>query len=85
MDRQGIIDEVFGVPRALIGMIHVEALPGTARARLRLEQIVERAVAEARGYREAGFHGLAIENMHDRPYLKGAVGPEVTAAMGIRM
>ncbi len=83
MDRRGIINDVFGVPRALIGMIHVEALPGTARARRRLEEVVEQAVAEARGYRAAGFHGLAIENMHDRPYLKGEVGPEVTAAMAV--
>ncbi len=36
MDRQGIIEEIFGAPRALIGMIHVEALPGTPRARLPL-------------------------------------------------
>ncbi len=81
MDPQGIIDEIFGVPRALIGMIHVQALPGTPRGRRRVEEIVEQAVAEAREYRAAGFHGLAIENMHDRAYLKGAVGPEVVAAM----
>ncbi len=81
MDQRGIINEIFDAPRALIGMIHVEALPGTARARLSIEEIAEQAAAEARAYREAGFHGLMIENMHDRPYLKGAVGPEITAAM----
>ena len=69
------------MPRALIGMIHVQALPGTARGRRRVEEIVEQAVAEAREYRAAGFHGLLIENMHDRPYLRVAVGPEITAAM----
>ena len=42
---------------------------------------MERAAAEARIYQEHGFHGLMIENMHDRPYLKGAVGPEIVAAM----
>ncbi len=81
MDRQGIIEEIFGAPRALIGMIHVQALPGTARSGRPVAEIVAQAVAEARVYRDAGFHGLAIENMHDRPYLKGAVGPEITAAM----
>ena len=81
MDRQGIIDDIFGVPRALIGMIHLQALPGTARSRLPIGEIVEQAAEEARQYRDAGFHGLAIENMHDRPYLKGTVGPEITAAM----
>ena len=40
-------------------------------------------MAEAKVYRDAGFHGLMIENMHDRPYLKGAVGPETVAAMAV--
>lgn len=25
--------------------------------------------------------GIVIENMHDRPYLRGGVGPEVVASM----
>ncbi len=81
MDQRGIINEIFGVPRALIGMIHVQALPGTARGGRPVAEIAEQAAAEAHEYRDAGFHGLAIENMHDRPYLKGAVGPEIVAAM----
>ena len=75
------IDDLFGAPRALIGMIHLEALPGTPRARLPLERILERATGEARQYAEAGSHAVALENMHDRPYLKRQVGPEIVAAM----
>jgi membrane complex biogenesis BtpA family protein len=75
------ISDLFGAPRALIGMVHVGALPGTPKASAGLEAIVANAVAEARVYREAGFHAVMIENMHDRPYLKGAVGPEIVAAM----
>jgi hypothetical protein len=71
----------FGAPRALIGMLHVGALPGTPRAHESLDAIIARAVAESRVYRDAGFTALAIENMHDRPYLKSAVGPEIVAAM----
>ncbi|MEY4069883.1 MAG: hypothetical protein RL721_497 [Candidatus Eisenbacteria bacterium] len=74
---------MFGRPRALVGMVHVGALPGTPSAHHGLDRLVEHAVAEARAYRDAGFTALAIENMHDRPYLKGAVGPEVTAAMAV--
>src|SRR6185312_4649163 len=70
-----------GAPRALIGMVHVGALPGTPAASAGVEAIVANAVAEARVYRDAGFHAVMIENMHDRPYLKGAVGPEIVAAM----
>jgi len=38
-------------------------------------------VDEARQFKKEGFDGIILENMHDRPYLKGAVGPEITAAM----
>jgi membrane complex biogenesis BtpA family protein len=81
MDRAGLIRDLFGARRALIGVIHLQALPGTSGGRLVIDAIAEAAVAEARRYVEAGFHGLMIENTHDRPYLKGSVGPEIVAAM----
>ena len=81
MDPISIFRERFGAPRALIGMLHVGALPGTPAARHSIDRLIEDTVAEARIYRAAGFTALALENMHDRPYLKGGVGPEVTAAM----
>ena len=72
---------LFSVARALIGVIHLDALPGTPAAAPSIQAVVERAVEEARIYRDAGFHALLLENMHDRPSLKGAVGPEIVAAM----
>ena len=81
MDRGGVVGRLFSAPRAVIGVIHVGALPGTPQARESVDAIVERAAEEARLYHAHGFHGVAIENMHDRPYLKGAVGPEIVAAM----
>jgi uncharacterized protein len=83
MDPNGIVQSLFGAPRALIGVIHVAALPGTPASRLGVAAIAEAAVAEARIYQAAGFSALAIENTHDRPYLKGSVGPEVGAAMAV--
>jgi membrane complex biogenesis BtpA family protein len=62
-------------------MIHLLPLPGTPRAQLPLDAVIEHAVREARLYREAGFTGLLIENMHDRPSEKGRVGPEIVAAL----
>ena len=73
--------EIFGRERALVGMVHLAALPGTPRSHLPVEAIVERAVDEARLLAAAGFDAIALENMHDVPYLKRAVGPEVVAAM----
>ena len=73
--------QTFGGSRALIGMIHVGALPGTPAAHHGVDKLAHDAVAEARVYRDAGFTGLMIENMHDRPYLRRDAGPEVVAAM----
>jgi membrane complex biogenesis BtpA family protein len=83
MDPREAFRQLLGSPRALIGMVHLGALPGTPSAHHGLDRLVEHAVHEARVYREAGYTALAIENMHDRPYLKGGVGPEVTAAMAV--
>ena len=83
MDSKGIINSVFGVPRALIGVIHVAALPGTPGSRQGIAEIAEACAIEARAYAAAGFHGLTIENTHDRPYLKGSVGPEIAAGMAV--
>lgn len=62
-------------------MIHAGAMPGTVHARDSIDALVSHAVAEARMYRDAGFTALMLENMHDRPYMNGTVGPEVVAGM----
>ena len=71
----------FGTSRALIGVLHVGALPGTPRASESVDALIRRTVDEALVYRAAGFSAVIIENMHDRPYLKGRVGPEITSVM----
>jgi len=81
MDSKRVIEALFGVRRALIGAVHVDALPGTPANRRGVAEIAEDAVRDARVYEAAGFDGVIVENMHDRPYLKAAAGPEVTAAM----
>src|SRR5262252_3811048 len=83
MDTRGHIRSIFGAPRALIGVIHVGALPGTPGSRDSVDAIATAAAGDARAYREAGFPGLMVENMHDRPYLRREVGPEVVAAMAV--
>jgi predicted TIM-barrel enzyme len=62
-------------------MVHVQALPGTPRARHTLEQIEQAAVIDSKALLDAGFHAIIIENMHDAPYLHGEKGPETTAVM----
>lgn len=69
--------------RPVIAMIHLGALPGTPANGLSLAQIEQQALHEARTFRAAGVHGLMLENMHDTPYLRGHVGPEIVAALAI--
>ena len=71
----------FKQSRVLIGVVHVGALPGTARANEPVAVLTRHAADEARIYEDAGFDAVIIENMHDRPYLKGGAGPEITSAM----
>ena len=73
--------ELFHQPKPVIGVIHVGALPGTPRGSMSVSELVALAKAEAKVYREAGVDGVIIENMHDVPYLRGGVGPEIVAAM----
>jgi membrane complex biogenesis BtpA family protein len=83
MDTHGVITSLFGVSRALIGVVHTGGLPGTPSGGRTIDEIAGTAAAEARVYASAGFHGVMIENTHDRPYLKGAVGPEIVAALAV--
>ena len=72
---------LFSSNKPVIGVIHVGALPGTPRSSQGVAELVASAKDEARVYRECGVDGLIIENMHDVPYLRGEVGPEIVAAM----
>ncbi len=67
--------------KPVVAMIHVGALPGTPGQRQTLDEIARAACSEARLYEAAGVNCLMLENMHDVPYLRGTVGPEIVAAM----
>ncbi|HEX8294470.1 MAG TPA: BtpA/SgcQ family protein [Pyrinomonadaceae bacterium] len=75
--------DLFKDTKPLVGVIHVGALPGTPAASLTVEALTELAVREAARYRDGGVDALMVENMHDVPYLRGGVGPEVVAAMAV--
>ena len=75
--------ELFNIHKPVIGMIHVSALPGTPNHKGSVKQIIEQAKREALIYKENGIDAIAIENMHDVPYLKRKVGPEITSLMSV--
>ena len=72
---------LFSREKPVIGVIHVGALPGTPRSNRNVAELVRGAREEAKVYGECRVDGIIIENMHDVPYLKGEVGPEIVAAM----
>ncbi|MBA4028229.1 MAG: BtpA family membrane complex biogenesis protein [Planctomyces sp.] len=72
---------MLGRHRAVVGMIHLRALPGSPSSTLSVDRIAQHAADEARLLAEAGFDALMIENMHDRPYINAPHAPEVVAAM----
>jgi membrane complex biogenesis BtpA family protein len=78
-----MLTSLFAQPKPVIGMIHAGALPGTPAARQSMAELVELAAREARWYAAGGVDGIGIENMHDVPYLRGAVGPEIVAALTV--
>jgi membrane complex biogenesis BtpA family protein len=68
--------------KTIIGMIHVDPLPGTPKFNSTMPEIIAKARAEALIYQKAGIDVLMIENMHDVPFDRN-VGPEITAAMAV--
>ena len=48
MDKLAVIDSLFGVRKALIGVVHLHALPGTPEGKLDVRAITSIAVQEAR-------------------------------------
>ena len=76
-------DKIFPTKHSVIGMIHIMALPGTPKYGGSVAKIIEKAVTEAIIYKKAGIDALMIENMHDVPYLKNNVGPEICSVMAL--
>ncbi len=75
--------DLFGLHKPVIGMIHVDPLPGTPKYSGNIKSLVNKALDEAVLYHSLGIPVLMIENMHDVPYLNRNVGPEITSLMSI--
>jgi membrane complex biogenesis BtpA family protein len=76
-------ESLFPNSKPVIGMIHLNALPGTPVSKLSFGELTKLAVREAQIYRDGGVDGIMIENTHDTPYQRGRVGVEIVAAMAV--
>ncbi|MFV1958201.1 MAG: BtpA/SgcQ family protein [Planctomycetota bacterium] len=73
----------------LIGVVHLDPLPGAPRfqpgraGRRARTSWRDRAVRSARVLAEAGFDGVLVENFGDAPFFAKRVPPETTASVAV--
>ena len=67
----------------LIGMVHLQPLPGSPGWTGNISTVMQAAVRDAERLKAGGCDALLVENMGDLPYLRGRVEPETVAAMAI--
>ncbi|MGD8485947.1 MAG: BtpA/SgcQ family protein [Chloroflexota bacterium] len=77
--------ELFGTPRPIIGVVHARALPSAPSYEGEpVEDVYAAAVRDGLAYRDAGLHGLIVENHGDIPFAKpDAIGHETAATMSV--
>ncbi len=74
---------MFGVKKPVIGVVHLLPLPGSPRYRGSLEEVLERALADAGALVEGGVDGLILENFGDKPFPKRRISREGLAAFAV--
>ncbi|MFK4728300.1 BtpA/SgcQ family protein [Agromyces mediolanus] len=74
---------VFGGKAPVIGMVHMYALPGAPAFSGDLDDVIERAVTDAKTLTEGGVDALLVENFHDYPFYPVTVEPETVAAAAV--
>jgi membrane complex biogenesis BtpA family protein len=63
-----ILEIVFRTHKAVIGMIHVPALPGAPRCSMGIDEISRFVLTDSTALAEGGVDGLIIENFGDVPF-----------------
>src|SRR5262245_11276312 len=87
MDRPRLksLNNLFGAPKPVIGMVHLWPLPGApGYTGYGMQAIIDHALRDAEALVEGGVDGLVVENMWDHPYYVGAeVKPEAMTAQAV--
>jgi membrane complex biogenesis BtpA family protein len=77
------LDSILGVATAVIGMIHLRALPGSPRWAGSMDAVIQAALDDARALAEGGADALLVENHGDMPFAPGRVDAATVAAMAV--
>lgn len=83
--RMKSLEDFFGVPKPVIGMVHLWPLPGApAYTGYGMQRIIDEALREAETLLKGGVNGLIVENMWDLPFFVGSdVKPAAIAAQSV--
>jgi hypothetical protein len=67
------LEDLFGVPKPVIGMVHLWPLPGApGYTGHGMQHIIDHAMRDAEALVAGGVNGLMVENMWDLPFRVGA-------------
>lgn len=78
-----MLDEIFGTPKPVIGVIHLLPLPGSPRWDGHMEPVCLRAEQEAAALATGGADGIIIENFFDAPFTRNRVDTATACAMSV--
>lgn len=84
-EKSNAIQDIFSRSKAVIGVIHCDAFPGSPKYRGKpVSEIIDCALRDADNYLAGGVHGLIVENHGDIPFAKPEdIGPETAALMAV--
>ncbi|MBI3668376.1 MAG: BtpA/SgcQ family protein [Acidobacteria bacterium] len=79
------LEDFFGVPKPVIGMVHLWPLPGApGYSGYGMQTVIDQALRDAEALVQGGVNGLMVENMWDLPYFVGEeVKPEAMTAQAV--
>lgn len=83
MGSRSVVEEIFEVPKPVICMVHLKALPGAPRYEGDLNEVYKSAVKDAKTAVEAGANGLLVENYNDKPYFTRVRDPVTVSVMSV--
>lgn len=83
--KENALDNIFGVSKPIIGMVHSLPLPGSPRFKNhKLVDVYEFGIEEALRLKEGGVNGIILENGWDLPFVKpDEIGEETIASMSV--
>ncbi len=78
-----MLENLFGVSKPVIGVIHLLPLPGSPNFEGQLEIVCLRAEQEAAALSTGGVNAIIVENFFDAPFTKGRVDVATACALAL--